>query len=257
MPSIEKPYVKTGRAKEHLDALENEFRVFIESNPPIISREDNIEKGWHIVNVQFPIPTDRLAVIAGDFAYCLRAALDYLVFELLMLATPELRKGTVLPRQDSQFPIFSQWTKREQKMFIAYTSGIPADAIQVIDSLQPYKKGNAYKDSILWKLNKLCNIDKHRRLAMSGADFTVDIMKGVPACHQAFLKNCAIMVAFPLAQKSQMNLNPVRLHSMSVRFGDRTEGVMCTIRELHAMHKFVTEDVLPRFAGFFQKAEGS
>jgi len=42
--------------------------------------------------------------------------------------------------------------------------GIDPDAQAVIESLQPYHRGNAYDTDPLWRLSELNNIDKHRVL---------------------------------------------------------------------------------------------
>ena len=38
-------------------------------------------------------------------------------------------------------------------------------------------------------------------------------------------------------------------------FGDKAEGLMCSMQDLEGMYKFITEDVFPKFTRFFPKAK--
>jgi hypothetical protein len=43
-------------------------------------------------------------------------------------------------------------------------AGIAADAAAIIKDLQPYNAGDRGEEAILWILDELCNINKHRRI---------------------------------------------------------------------------------------------
>lgn len=47
---------------------------------------------------------------------------------------------------------------------------MPPEAAKIIESLQPYNTPNPtdVKIHLLWRLNKLCNIDKHTRIPVHG-----------------------------------------------------------------------------------------
>jgi hypothetical protein len=56
-------------------------------------------------------------------------------------------------------------------------------------------------------------------------------------------------VRFPLTRKSEIELKPtVKFNAL---FGDVTEGVLVTLKELAEMHEFVCREVLPKFQRFF------
>ena len=151
MPFLKAAIAKAGRAKEHLDALHTEIRLFIESNPVRIWKQDDVKKGLYIVQLKFPMPSHRISSIASDFILLLRASLDYLNFELSLIET--IRDPMFDHRQEgSQFPIFHLMDKKKRETFEKYTRGIPAEAVAIIDSLQPYHAGNLFKDNLLWQI---------------------------------------------------------------------------------------------------------
>jgi hypothetical protein len=126
------PYVKTVRAKEHLDELREKLKVFRESNPGSIRREEDAKNGLYVLRFEIKDIPDRIPLIVGDFLYCLRCALDQLVWALAK------RVGTY--PHGTQFPIFKV---ANPKRFSEYTSGVPTEAVSIIESLQPYNAGNA------------------------------------------------------------------------------------------------------------------
>jgi hypothetical protein len=93
-------YLKTSRAKEHLESLRQELQVFYESKPCRFFREDDFENQRHIVRMTVTSTPDRISLIAGDFLFNLRAALDQLIWYLVKVTVP-------YPR-DTQFPILER-----------------------------------------------------------------------------------------------------------------------------------------------------
>ena len=86
--SLVDPYLKTTRAKVHLEDLRARLLEF-GKEPCEFIREDDVENQLHIVRMRVrPIPDD-IPLIAGDLFYCLRASLDQLVWCLAKInATP-------------------------------------------------------------------------------------------------------------------------------------------------------------------------
>lgn len=69
--SLVDPYLKTTRAKVHLEDLRARLLEF-GKEPCEFIREDDVENQLHIVRVRVrPIPDD-IPLIAGDLFYCLR-----------------------------------------------------------------------------------------------------------------------------------------------------------------------------------------
>jgi len=95
-----------------------------------------------------------ISILVGEAVYNLRAALDYLVFELAILDS-----GHVATR--SQFPILR--TQKDWNRYAAsLLSGVNGDHRAAIKDLQPF-------NGVEWtaQLRDLSNPDKHQRLVMA------------------------------------------------------------------------------------------
>jgi hypothetical protein len=236
------PYLKTARAHEHLEDLRDRLRRFTESEPCRIFREDDIKNRVHIIRIELKDPPHKVALVVGDFLYCLRSSLDQLVWALSLHNTGRYPQGT-------QFPIFSA---PKPNKFMDYTVGVAADAIREIELLQPYQGGHAtLKSNCLWQLNLLCNIDKHRRIPI-GATITDFRFPNVPQNVIRLIRfdNDAGVIRVPLAFKGYMTLNPEV--PLNVLFGDSHEGVRVDLARLEAIYEFVALTVIPRFARFLK-----
>ena len=132
MPSsLADPYLKTVRAKEHLEDVRERLRAFREAGPCSFRREDDLEKGLYILRFKFKDIPDKIPLIVGDFLYCLRSSLDQLVWALAKTV------GSYPSR--TQFPILDT---PDPGKFAAYTNGVPTDAVAIMESLQPYHTGD-------------------------------------------------------------------------------------------------------------------
>jgi hypothetical protein len=138
------PYLKTTRAKQHVDSLRNELDAFYKSKPYSIVGEDDVEYGRYRIRMKVKDTPERIWLIAGDLFYCMRASLDQLVWVLAKLTIP-------YPHH-TQFPILSS---PDPNRFGRYTRGIPAEAVSIIESFQPYHGGDpsAVRSHLLWQLN--------------------------------------------------------------------------------------------------------
>ena len=235
------PFLKTTRAKEHLEALREALKSFYESNPCRFVREDDLERQLHVIKAEFASIPDRIPLIAGDIFYCLRASLDQLVWCLAKLSMPN-----GYPR-GIQFPILHE---RDDARFRRLIRGVPVPAATIIESLQPYYSGDsdAVKHHPLWPLNKLCNIDKHIRIPVHGLLGRVRWTNVPPYVLQGFDKDNRM--DFPLALKNSVALNP-SVPEFKVVFGDLYWKIECDVTGIEAMYEFVTDNVIPRFARFF------
>jgi len=59
------------------------------------------------------------------------------------------------------------------------------------------------------------------------------------------------IMEFPLSLKSEVALNP-RIPEFRVVFGDKYWNIQCDMADVEAIYEFVTNNVIPRFACFFQ-----
>jgi len=231
---------KTTRAKVHLESLRNEVAIFRDSKPHRVTRERDTTNKQFLVHFKIANIPDGLYLIVGDFLYCMRSSMDQLVWSLAKLNKPYPR-GT-------QFPILEN---RNEKKFLSDTKGMPIDARHIIESFQPYNGGqNTVKNHLLWKLNKLCNIDKHRRIPIH-SDVSMAYFPDFPRKFGRLLKiDNEGTVSVPLHLESYMRIQ--KDASFNIIFGDVVEGVECDIEGLESIYNFINDRVLPRFTRFFR-----
>ncbi|OFV95671.1 MAG: hypothetical protein A3F68_12215 [Acidobacteria bacterium RIFCSPLOWO2_12_FULL_54_10] len=169
---------KVDRAKQHLGDLE---RLIANWSDPkrhkIGAKRDPQTEHLHyylvgVAKIDEPIPTT-----IGDVIQNLRSALDHIAFQLVFKDTngigPLNKDGT--RRADAfkhvQFPILEEPppdnTVREDR----HVQGMAQPSIDAIDRTKPYKGGN----DTLWLINRLNNIDKHRRFVVTGGSHAHDI----------------------------------------------------------------------------------
>jgi hypothetical protein len=234
------PFLKTTRAKKHLEDLRHELTVYYETNPCKLRAQDDLKNQLCRVKIVLTDTPDSIPLIVGDIFYNLRSALDQLVWCLAKLTLP-------YPR-NTQFPMLG---KEDETMFAKQTNGVPTEAAAIIKSFQPYKSGDAMKDHLLWRLNRLCNIDKHMRIPTHGN--VVDFKLPASIFHEVHFEDNGVM-SFPLGLKPDLKrhvtTNPEGAYK--VVFGDYHLGIECDIDGIEEIYDFVADKVIPRFAGFFK-----
>lgn len=154
-------YLKIDWANKHIEELHSALDAFIASNPYVVGEKRNPDTRQHIyyaVKVT-PVPPEIL-LITGDILQNIRSALDYLVCHLV-----RVNNGTVT--KSTGFPIFEYvpTTKDEKAAFSRKVKGMRQEAIDIIESIEPYKGRN----NDLWRLHDLNIRDKHRLLLTAGA----------------------------------------------------------------------------------------
>ncbi len=94
--------MKADRAQLHLDALNREIDRFLEE-PYIVIRKDDVEKGRHTRRTEMKGNDPVMAMLLGEFLYCLRSGLDQMAWQL---STPDARQNkptdTCRPRSAAQ-----------------------------------------------------------------------------------------------------------------------------------------------------------
>ncbi len=235
--------LKLAWAKKHLEAFDVEVGKFLKGKTHTSWTEDDLDAGEYVLHLEpEPIPVE-IGLTAGDAIACLRASLDHLACALTK--TP---LGT--PNHKASFPIIPTDSSDGLKLLKKCVSGIPTDAIKIIKALQPYNDGDAYKFTKLWKLHRLWNIDKHRRIPLHGtaAQIPVTFPPDMPPISGG-TDNSGIM-RFPLAAKPYVQFNPAV--KINVYLGDKSEGIFVSAGELVEIYKFVHHSVFPMFGEFFK-----
>jgi len=240
--------MKLGRAHEHLSQLKAEVARFLQGKPYTERRYDDIEHSWHIISVEQHVTPDPVGLLVGEFAYGVRSSLDHLAWQLALLTTDK-------PRRMTAFPIESECPGPKNAIFEEKIASILPQAVKVIESLQPYTRWPAFKSHPLWKVNKLCNIDKHQVIAIAYVNFALRVDGVSDARRRDDEINHTVEIAVPLSEKSQVEF---KVDVTDVVFGepiDKTDGASTfeiTIDELSEIYQFVRYDAVPKFERFFR-----
>ncbi len=168
--------LKIERAREHLKALRNETRAFVDSNPYRTFVEPDADTGEPVVRIGFARPgvrvPIRLGLIAGDIIHNLRTALDHLAWQLALAGSG--------PGPRTQFAIFEDaddYRRHEPQLLEGISEGHRAriEAVQPYHVRQLIANGGGlagHHDPLitnlyLASLGRLDNMDKHRLLLPS------------------------------------------------------------------------------------------
>jgi hypothetical protein len=232
--------LKADRAFEHLQALEVELETYYRNSPWSVKRYDDSERGRHIIKIWLKDPSDRIYILAGDFAHCLRCTLDHIVYALVTNGTGKLAGRQIM------WPVLKAPNPGELKQ---RTRGMAPEASQLIEQLQPYHFGNA-KENPIWQLNELDRIDKHRYLAIH--EIALDMHFPQLRNTDDVVRNAeASEITLPLEHsKTEMLLNP----RPAVWFGAASENLKVDAKRLGEIYSYIRMQVLPLFAPFFIRA---
>jgi hypothetical protein len=238
------------RAAEHLKTIEEELRTYFELHPARMVREPNGPPNEATFKIQptVPIPA-RLPHIIGDCVQNTRTSLDYLVRELVLAANNQ-------PTDHEMFPICHTAGAFKHALRRGQLTGVPKDAITVIESVQPYQLGQDWGNSILWVLNEFANINKHRRLLVTVLRAAESKVEVVTIGGKLFatgtiprFNDDARIGPFPMVGENQMQVNTQIVASVTFNEGTATGIEVCTC--LNAMLIEIYIKVLPRFEIFF------
>jgi len=100
----------------------------------------------------------RFGILVGEIFYNLRAALDYLVFELA-------KCDSGIEQDNTQFPIEDSKERFKRSIDRGRLKGINPSHVAAIERLQPYNRCNWTK-----RLRTYSNRDKHRRFIQTGGN---------------------------------------------------------------------------------------
>jgi hypothetical protein len=152
---------KLERANQHLQSLKAAIQEWTASHPYTVIQDIDPQTGDNIVYFdRIDAPPESIRLLIGDCLFNFRSALDHLVQELALKNRGSLTEEESI---EMAFPIF-----KFEAGFLKRGAGrirhIDPKARAVIDGLQPYHAGSAAELQWLWILEKLHNIDKHRRI---------------------------------------------------------------------------------------------
>jgi hypothetical protein len=237
---------KVDWARHHLDLLNDELEKFKQSEPYTIGTYDDIENEEYWMFLETKSEHKEIGLIAGDFVACLRASLDHLATALTMIET-----GTSNPR--ASFPVIGVNNSAARQSFTNAVIGIPESAVRVINSFQPYHSGTDYITTKLWKLHRLCNIDKHRRIPVDSlsSNFKIHCPPDVP--FRFFIGEGKYGIRFSRgnADKVYVDCEPESI----IMLGDESDGINVPHTELREIYDYVRKEIMPAFKDFFVKED--
>jgi hypothetical protein len=241
MSGLTDPYLKLDWAKKHLDTLDADLLAFHNSNPCRVFTRDDIENQRYILRIELKDVPDHIPLRCGDAFYCMRSCLDQLVWRLASLRVE-------VPGR-TQFPTIESWDRDNgSARFIASLPDVPDEAIAIIRDLQPANRTTPPQDHLLWQLNAMCNLDKHRKIPAQGSRVAVQLPTPPGTfVHEEFRNNTILSV--PLAEKAKLDMHPEV--GFQVVFGDAAARVLIGPEEIREIYQFISDGILPKFTRFF------
>src|SRR6266568_1162319 len=157
-PSLDDALARVSRANEHIASLEREIAAVLSPDRTIrLAASAGLGGGAQYISAP-PI----LAILIGETLYNLRAALDYLVFELVYLDAGKPKSGTkfliedTVEGWDKHLPNFNMSGHERRKLWLDKLTAAHQAALK---ALQP-----CHGCEWTRRLRGLSNPDKHRRL---------------------------------------------------------------------------------------------
>lgn len=171
---------RLNRALDQIEALDRSIKTWLDSDAYRIVKEHDASTRRTAYVARIAQQPDDWPDLVGEAVHSMRSALDRLAFVLNAKGYADAHKGASIPPEreaDSTFPIFGNVNQRGMPMDgeAAFKSGtghrlMPAEAISLIESLQPYKRGQDFARDPLWAIHELGRIDRHRiDLALSAS----------------------------------------------------------------------------------------
>lgn len=134
------------RAEEHLNWLRENV---VHPDPDRFASKE----GFYFVEGSGDIFTARVVIIVGEFASCLRNALNYLTCALVEEKGGSASKSVQFPLESSPEGFASEHVRKR------YLKGIPKEHFAFFERFQPYKAGKPFE-----LLRELSNAYRHREL---------------------------------------------------------------------------------------------
>ncbi|WP_031223427.1 hypothetical protein [Agrococcus pavilionensis] len=175
---LSSPFGKLAHAMRHMQRLGDMQREYRESNPIEYSHFHNTDYGrspilatqWRVR--KFEPLEDTWSYVSGDAINNMRSALDH----AMLLTAARFRTLSSKDERRVQYPIFTDGAKWEQwRQRNEYQLDEPT--LDALEAVQPIDDGSG-EERALALLNRLSNVDKHRRIlthTMSRPDVVVHV----------------------------------------------------------------------------------
>jgi hypothetical protein len=152
---------KLDRAEEHRFEFDHLVEEYVGGEPYTIYSQYEPQTGWHTLRWQAlrEPPLERLALVFGDMISNLRTTLDYLVWQLVLVAglRPGRRTGFPVVRRAKDWEVQSRTALR----------GVERRWVDEIESRQPFRRPERPSVHPLAILDHVNNLNKHRFLPVA------------------------------------------------------------------------------------------
>jgi hypothetical protein len=159
-------------AQVHLDALKKRIEIFGKGNPVEITSHFKAKRPGYdtVFHIRQNTPPE-IVLGVGDVIGNMRDALDHLVWELTVAYTGHPLKWTAWPIvwQRIDWPLKGKSGKPNNRSGEYKIRGIDPKLWPEVKRLQPFyrkRKEDPSPKHILWVLDELRNLDRHRRIAV-------------------------------------------------------------------------------------------
>jgi hypothetical protein len=154
-------WLRISRARPYFGELRGEIDSYRSRQLYETTQDFDVQTGEYVVRgVVLEQPMPIISLIAGDIAHCLRASLDYAIWELLASTSAVANKQIFFPVARTKQPGVIQ-------ILAALRALSPAAAAEV-ERLQPYNPSRAPESQLLELLHEIDIEDKHHRLNIVG-----------------------------------------------------------------------------------------
>lgn len=246
-PSLDNAYARIRRAKQHLTRLKREASMFWRSFHPPIGYINPEVGGTITIDWNRRLIPPVFGILVGETIYNLRAALDYLVYELAILDSGQVQEGTQFPIEGTEggWQLRMNGTKRRKVPdYGCYLRGVSPGHKACIKLLQPCC--GCHWTGIL---RDYSNPDKHKTLTIVRA---TEILSVKPTTKGPIILNPSIegkTILFDIRINPRGNAVDMNADiSFQIAFDDRRP----IIETLQILHSQVTQ-VLDQFEPDFKR----
>jgi len=273
--------LKLGRARKHFEELKVEIGKWLAGDHYTVRSEREADGRTLFLATAEQPPPNPISLLIGDCLHNLRSSLDLLAYALAVSYTVPLPLEIA---ESSEFPIFGDEDRHGNPGMGAAAfkrvdgkgapvpgsglfkiRGIDPKAQAIIEGLQPYHRGNAFRAHPLWTLHELDNVNKHRLLhtglAWSGGigintakSVNFSIEPGILNSYGGVIETDTPIARIPLgpADRSRAMQVDVQPQVADIAFAKGSAGMqdISVIKTLSDIHNYVVSDVLLPLAPF-------
>ena len=264
--------LKLRRAQHHLQCLETEVQGWLDGDHhTVVTKRDRKRRGyWVVLASAEPVPYEPFGLLIGDALQNLRSGLDHVAYRLAERFTIPLPPDVA---EESEFPIFGDMDRKGnsgvgqtlfQRAGLPKIRGADPRAQTIIESLQPYHRGNDFRTHPLWKLHELSRIDKHRLLHpvayhFSGAmldtrrSYNWRLGPGKITVHSGPIVRNTVIIRYPatpIEPRKEMHMHFEPAIGIAFPDGGPVASGGAVVDTLAELYNYVSQEVVPPLMPF-------